>query len=66
MDHPPPQGTSRPSRLTWLLLVVLVFLSFESILLAVAFKGAWFVLLAPGFVCGYKAWDVWREIKQGA
>ena len=47
----------------WLLMVVLVFISFESILLAVAFKGAWFVLLAPGIVCGYKAWDVWRDIR---
>ena len=63
MDRSPPQNTTRPSRWTWLLLVVLVFLSFESILLAVAFKGAWFVLLAPGVVCGYKAWDVWREIR---
>jgi hypothetical protein len=65
MDRPPTPHTSRPSRWIWLLLVVLVFISFESILLAVTFKGAWFVLLAPGFVCGYKAWDVWREIRQG-
>lgn len=47
-----------------LLLIVFVFVSFECLLLAVAMKGAWFILLAPGVLCAYKAVRVWREIVQ--
>ena len=55
---------SRPLWPLWVTLVTFVFLAFESTLLAVALKGSWFILLAPGIVCGIKAHDIWREIKK--
>ena len=51
---------------TWLLLVLFIFLAFEFTLLAVAFKGSWFILLAPGIVCGVKALETWRDIQRRA
>jgi hypothetical protein len=48
------------------MLALFVFLGFECTLLAVALKGSWFVLLAPGAVCGLKAWDTWRILRRAA
>ena len=48
----------------WTMLVVFIFMGFECTLLAVTLKGAWFILLAPGIVCGVKAWELWRELKR--
>jgi hypothetical protein len=45
-----------------LMLIVFVFVAFECALLAVAMKGAWFIMLAPAGICAYKAVRVWREI----
>lgn len=63
---PPDTNASkpRPTWVTWLMLVVFVFLAFESMLLAVVFKGAWFVLLAPAVVCAVRAHDIWGELKR--
>lgn len=47
----------------WLVLVIFIFLAFESALLAAAMKGAWFVLLAPAVVCAMKSVETWRELK---
>ena len=54
----------RPTWVSWLMLVVFVFLAFESMLLAVVFKGAWFVLLAPAVVCAVRAHDIWGDLKR--
>ena len=48
----------------WALLVLFIFLAFECTLLAVSVKGSWFILLAPGVVCGVKAYDTWRELRR--
>jgi hypothetical protein len=48
----------------WTLLIIFIFVSFECTLLAFAFKGSWFILLAPGIVCGVKAHDTWRELRR--
>jgi hypothetical protein len=48
----------------WLMLIVFSFISFESILLAFALKGSWFVLVAPGAVCGVKAYDTWKILQR--
>jgi len=48
----------------WALLVVFIFLAFECALLAVALKGSWFILLAPGIVCAVKALDIGRELRK--
>jgi hypothetical protein len=45
-------------------LALFVFLSLECMLLAFALKGPWFVLAAPGVVCGIKAWDTWRGLRR--
>ena len=58
--------TQRTRWLTWVMLVVFVFVAFESVLLAVALKGAWFILLGPGIVCGFKAIEIWRDLRARA
>jgi hypothetical protein len=54
----------RPTWVAWFMLVVFVFMAFESLLLAVVFKGAWFVLLAPAVVCAVRAHDIWGDLKR--
>jgi len=54
----------RPLWPLWTLLIVFIFLAFECSLLAVALKSSWFILLAPGLVCGVKAYDTWRELRR--
>jgi len=46
------------------MLLIFLFLAFECVLFAVALKGRWFILLAPGAVCSIKALDLWREIRR--
>ena len=46
------------------MLVVFCFLAFECTLLAVALKGRWFILLAPGVVCAVKALESWRDLRR--
>lgn len=46
------------------MLSLFIFISFECILLAAALKGSWFILLAPGVVCGVKALDSWRLLQK--
>jgi hypothetical protein len=60
------QDSSKSSPIwpTWASLVLFTFISFESTLLAVALKGSWFILLAPGIVCATKALDTWRELRK--
>lgn len=48
----------------WVMLIIFAFVAFECALVAVALKGRWFILLAPAVVCGFKAIDVWREIRR--
>jgi hypothetical protein len=55
-----------PTWLTWSLLALFVFLTFECLLLAFAIRGPWFILVAPAAVCSVKAWDTWRGIRQAA
>ena len=62
VNRRPPQ--SRPLWPAWVTLVAFIFLAFECLLLAVALKGSWFILLAPGVVCAVKAIDVWREVSR--
>jgi hypothetical protein len=63
----PPAQPNPPSYWsTWGMLALFVFLGFECTLLAVALKGSWFVLLAPGAVCSLKAWDTWRILRRAA
>ena len=47
------------------MLLVFALVAFECALVAVALKGRWFILLAPAVVCGFKAFDLWREIRRG-
>jgi len=49
-------------RLNWALLVLLTYLALESAVIGLALGDAWLVLLAPGFVCGYKAVETWRAL----
>ena len=51
---------------TWAMMTVFIFIAFECALLAAALKGQWFILLAPAVVCGVKAWDAWKQLKQAA
>lgn len=46
------------------MVIVFAFLAWECALFAVALKGKWFILLAPAFVCAFKSYDIWREIKR--
>ncbi len=55
-----------PTRLTWALLALFVFLAFECLLLAFAIRGKWFILVAPALVCGVKAWDTWVTLRRAA
>jgi hypothetical protein len=48
----------------WVMLVLFAAIAFESILLAVALKGGWLILLAPGVVCLLKAIETWRDLKR--
>ena len=48
----------------WLLLAAFVFLAFQSVIFALAFKGSAFILLAPGLVCAVKAQDTWRHLRK--
>jgi hypothetical protein len=50
-------------RAQWLMLGLLAFISFESLLLAAVFKGPWLVLIAPGIVCGMRACEAWKELR---
>lgn len=61
-DHSPPPSYWP----TWAMLALFVFLSFECTLLAFALKGKWLILLAPGLVCGVKAWDTWKMLRRCA
>lgn len=60
----PTSPHTRPHWPLWALLVIFIFLAFECTLLAVALKGSWFILLAPGVVCGVQALDTWRELRR--
>jgi len=46
----------------WTMLVIFAFLGFECLLLGAALKGPWFILMAPGLVCAFKAYETWREL----
>jgi len=46
----------------WTMLVIFAFLGFECLLLGAALKGPWLILMAPGLVCAYKAYETWREL----
>lgn len=46
-----------------LMLVVLLFASFELLLLAVVMKGVWLVLLVPGAVCAHRGFGLWTDIR---
>jgi hypothetical protein len=59
-----PSTRSEPNWLHWVVLVIFIFLAFESALLAVSMKGSWFVLLAPAVVCAMKSVETWRELKK--
>jgi hypothetical protein len=48
----------------WAMLIIFSFIAFESTLLGAALKGKWFILIAPGVVCGVKALDTWRELRK--
>lgn len=48
----------------WLMLAAFVFIAFQSVIFALAFKGSAFVLLAPGVVCAVKAVDIWRDLRK--
>ena len=48
------------------MLILFTFIAFESVLLAAALKGPWFILFAPGAVCALKAYDTWRLIRPQA
>jgi hypothetical protein len=48
---------------SWLVLALFTFLAFECVLLALALRGTWLILIAPGVVCGVKAWDTWRAVR---
>lgn len=46
-------------RLNWVLLVLFTYLALESAVFGLALGGPWLVLLAPGLVCGCKAFETW-------
>ena len=48
----------------WLLLAAFVFLAFQSVIFALAFKGSAWILLAPGVVCAVKAQESWRNLRK--
>lgn len=48
----------------WMMLVIFAFIGFESILMGAALKGSWFILIAPGIVCGVKALETWRDLRR--
>lgn len=59
-----PKAVNRPSFwATWTVMTLFLFIAFECALLAVSLKGSWFILLAPAVVCGIKALDAWRTLK---
>ena len=64
----PPVVTKPPPSYwpTWTTLALFIFISFECTLLAFALKGAWLILLAPGLVCGIKAWDTWKVLQRAS
>ena len=62
-------GTSNSTELAggwaaWAMLVIFIFMGFESALLAVAMKGPWLILLGPALVCSHKAYETWRDISR--
>jgi len=67
-DHPVTSSaitTSQPAmRLwpVWTMLVIFAFMGFECLLLGAALKGPWLILMAPGLVCAFKAYETWREL----
>lgn len=48
----------------WLLLGAFLFLAFQSVIFALAFKGSAWILLAPGVVCAVKAHETWRSLRK--
>ena len=46
----------------WTMLVIFAFMGFECLLLGAALKGPWLILMAPGLVCAFKAYETWREL----
>jgi hypothetical protein len=45
------------------MLVIFIFIAFESALIGASLKGAWLILFAPAFVCGLKAFETWRSLR---
>lgn len=45
-------------------MILFTFLSFQGFLWAFALKGTWLILLAPAVVCGYKGWELYRELRR--
>lgn len=50
-------------RFGWCVVALFAFLAFEAVLVAIALQGAWLVLLAPGVVCGIKAAESYRGLR---
>lgn len=47
----------------WFLLTVFTLITFQSLLVAFALQGNWWLALAPAAICGYKAWRIRQEIQ---
>ncbi len=63
--HAPDTNAARSAPIwpQWLLLMACGFLSLECGLLALTLKGPWLILLAPSVVCGVRALEIWRDLR---